>query len=95
MASGTWPAAAKTNLLVMRTMMQASVQEAAQKVSQLLGPARGLNVLVNNAGIAVAGPVEVMSMDEWRAVFEVGAGGSSCLKVNMHTTHLRWRPVHT
>lgn len=38
------------------------------------GP-RGLDALVNNAGVGAGGPVEYVSLDEWRFVFEVNLFG--------------------
>ena len=35
----------------------------------------GLDGLVNNAGIAVGGPIEVLGVDEWRRQFEVNVFG--------------------
>lgn len=40
-----------------------------------LGPDRGLAALVNNAGIAVAGPLEFLSVDDIRRTFEVNVIG--------------------
>ena len=39
-----------------------------------VGPA-GLDGLVNNAGIAVAGPIEFLPLDEWRRQFDVNVLG--------------------
>lgn len=35
----------------------------------------GLDALVNNAGVAAAGPVEVLDIDDWRGVFETNFFG--------------------
>jgi NAD(P)-dependent dehydrogenase (short-subunit alcohol dehydrogenase family) len=48
---------------------QADIQAAATRV----GP--GLAALVNNAGIAVNGPIESVELDEWRRQFEINLFG--------------------
>jgi len=48
---------------------EADVAAAAERVG------RGLHVLVNNAGIAVSGPVEVVPVEEWRRQLEVNLLG--------------------
>jgi len=50
------------------------VADAAQAVAEAVGPA-GLAGLVNNAGIVVAGPVELLPLDAWRRQFEVNLIG--------------------
>jgi len=50
------------------------VAEAAKTVAEAVGPA-GLAGLVNNAGIAVAGPLELLPLDAWRKQFEVNLVG--------------------
>jgi NAD(P)-dependent dehydrogenase (short-subunit alcohol dehydrogenase family) len=42
-------------------------------VAQRVGPS--LDALVNNAGIAVNGPIEVLPVDEWRRQFEINLIG--------------------
>jgi NAD(P)-dependent dehydrogenase (short-subunit alcohol dehydrogenase family) len=51
-----------------------SIATAAKKVGELLG-ARGLDGLVNNAGIGIAVPVEAVSMDALRRSFEIDVFG--------------------
>jgi NAD(P)-dependent dehydrogenase (short-subunit alcohol dehydrogenase family) len=51
-----------------------SVAAAADEVRQTVG-AGGLFGLVNNAGIAVCGPIEFVSIDQWRQQFEVNLFG--------------------
>ena len=53
---------------------QAAVREAALQVEAVLGGAT-LAGLVNNAGIAVAGPLLHLSIDEWRKQLEVNLTG--------------------
>lgn len=48
----------------------AAIRRAAAAVSREVGPA-GLNGLVNNAGITVAGPLELLPLDGLRKQFEV------------------------
>jgi NAD(P)-dependent dehydrogenase (short-subunit alcohol dehydrogenase family) len=52
----------------------ASVRAASERVHQLLGdcPLAGL---VNNAGIAAGGPIELLDLEEMRRVFEVNVIG--------------------
>jgi NAD(P)-dependent dehydrogenase (short-subunit alcohol dehydrogenase family) len=52
----------------------ASIASAAEKIRELTGPP-GLRALVNNAGIVVPGPVEFLSIDDWRRQFEVNVFG--------------------
>lgn len=51
-----------------------SIDAAACEIAAKLGDA-GLTALVNNAGIAVGGPVEYLPIDEWRRQFEVNVIG--------------------
>jgi NAD(P)-dependent dehydrogenase (short-subunit alcohol dehydrogenase family) len=53
---------------------QASIAAAAEEVGAATGGA-GVAGLVNNAGIAVSGPVEHVAIDEWRRQFEVNTFG--------------------
>lgn len=53
---------------------QAHIDTLAQTVQSLVGKA-GLWGVVNNAGIAVAGPVEFVPIDAWRHQFEVNVIG--------------------
>jgi NAD(P)-dependent dehydrogenase (short-subunit alcohol dehydrogenase family) len=52
----------------------ASIQAAAQTIAAALGTEECL-ALVNNAGIAVAGPLEILPLDELRRQFEVNVFG--------------------
>jgi NAD(P)-dependent dehydrogenase (short-subunit alcohol dehydrogenase family) len=53
---------------------QETIDEATRAVREAVGPA-GLAGLVNNAGIAVTGPVELLSVAELRRQFEVNVFG--------------------
>lgn len=53
---------------------EAAVQQAAAKVAQQIGD-QGLFALINNAGIAIGGPILHLSLDEWRRQFEVNVFG--------------------
>ncbi len=52
----------------------ASIAAAVHTVKAMVGE-QGLAGLVNNAGIAVAGPVEALPLSEWRRQFEVNIFG--------------------
>jgi NAD(P)-dependent dehydrogenase (short-subunit alcohol dehydrogenase family) len=52
----------------------ASVDAASKEIGTRVGD-RGLTALVNNAGIAVGGPVEYIPIEEWRRQFEVNVIG--------------------
>src|SRR5215469_18875207 len=52
----------------------ASIKSAAAAVAEALG-GEGLSGLVNNAGIAIAGPLEFLPIDELRNQFEVNVIG--------------------
>ncbi len=51
-----------------------SIAEAAESVRRIAGSS-GLLGLVNNAGIGVIGPIECVSVEEWRRQFEVNLFG--------------------
>lgn len=52
----------------------ASVAQAAQQIEKSLG-GRGLNALLNNAGIGITAPVEHTSPDQLRNIFEINLFG--------------------
>jgi NAD(P)-dependent dehydrogenase (short-subunit alcohol dehydrogenase family) len=52
----------------------ASIQAAAIQVGETTG-AQGLTALVNNAGISVNGPLELVPLADWRRQFEVNFFG--------------------
>lgn len=52
----------------------ASIASAAAEIHQRVGTA-GLSGLVNNAGVCFFGPVETVSIDEWRKQFEINVFG--------------------
>lgn len=53
---------------------EATILAASHTVRAMMGEA-GLAGLVNNAGIGVAGPIEVLPLDDWRRQFEVNVFG--------------------
>jgi NAD(P)-dependent dehydrogenase (short-subunit alcohol dehydrogenase family) len=53
---------------------EAQVNDVLAKIDELLGE-DGLDGLVNNAGISVGGPIEILPLDEWRRLFEVNLLG--------------------
>ena len=52
-----------------------SEQEIERLAESVSGHWGGLDVLVNNAGIAIAGRTDETSMEEWRRIFEVNSFG--------------------
>lgn len=52
----------------------ASIQRGTAEIATALDGA-GLTALVNNAGIAIGGPVEYLAVEEWRRQFEVNVIG--------------------
>ena len=71
----------------------ASIDRARNKVEELTGES-GLLGLFNNAGIAVAGPVEHVSADEWRRQFEVNVIGHVALTQAMLPLIRRYVAAH-
>jgi len=53
---------------------EASVETAVRHVDEAVG-AEGLQGLVNNAGVARAGPIEHLPLDEWRSQLDVNVIG--------------------
>ena len=51
-----------------------SVEQAAKEIDAALGGS-GLTAVINNAGVAIGGPVEYLALDEWRRQFEVNVIG--------------------
>ncbi len=51
-----------------------SIGRAIDKVSAIVGEC-GLSSLINNAGITVAGPVELLDVQQWREQYEVNVLG--------------------
>lgn len=60
--------------LQMDITSQEQIEAAVQKVAALVQN-KGLHALVNNAGIAVAGPVEFLPLENWRWQMEVNVIG--------------------
>ena len=50
------------------------IEAATRRIHEECGP-RGLNALVNNAGVAIAGPLEFLPIDELRRQLEVNVTG--------------------
>jgi NAD(P)-dependent dehydrogenase (short-subunit alcohol dehydrogenase family) len=51
-----------------------SVTIAVKQITELVGE-NGLTGVVNNAGISVAGPIEFVSLEDWRRQFEINVFG--------------------
>jgi len=51
------------------------ITAAGRSVAEALGPEGGLNALVNNAGVIMPGPLEFMSVERVRKMFEVNTIG--------------------
>ncbi len=54
---------------------QESIEAAVEALSQAVG-SNGLHGLVNNAGMAVIGPIETLTTDDWRRQFDVNLFGT-------------------
>ncbi|MFN2613100.1 MAG: SDR family oxidoreductase [Solirubrobacterales bacterium] len=67
-------AAGDLTSLIIDVTKPASIARAEATVSRMAG-ARGLAALVNNAGIAVAGPLELLPLDDFRHSLEVNLTG--------------------
>jgi NAD(P)-dependent dehydrogenase (short-subunit alcohol dehydrogenase family) len=67
-----------------------SVAAAATFVEARVGD-RGLDGLVNNAGVAVSGPVELVPLDEWRRQLEVNLIGQVAVTQTLLPALLRRR----
>ncbi|WP_224490354.1 SDR family oxidoreductase [Robertkochia flava] len=61
--------------LVFDTTSDEGIAGALEQVKEVLGPDRGLDVLVNNAGISVNGPMAYIAVDEFRHQLEVNVLG--------------------
>lgn len=60
--------------LIIDVTHQRTIDDAAAAVEEAVGP-RGLAGLLNNAGIAVTGPVEYLELDRYRQQFEINYFG--------------------
>ncbi len=68
------PTPGRIHPLVLEVTEASSIQAARATLATALGE-RGLQVLVPNAGLAVAGPVEGVSLEDWRRQWEVNVLG--------------------
>ena len=73
-------AAASTDLapLILDVTQTEQVTAAAEQVNNLVGEG-GLDGLVNNAGISIAGPLEFVPLELWRRQLEVNVLGQVCV----------------
>lgn len=67
-------ASAALTLLELDVTRLESIQQAARRIESDLAPS-GLQGLVNNAGIATAGPLECIAGEQWRRLLEVNVIG--------------------
>ena len=58
--------------------VQSSVQTAVESLTNEVGT-KGLFALVNNAGIALGGPIETIHLDDWQRQFDVNLFGTAAL----------------
>jgi NAD(P)-dependent dehydrogenase (short-subunit alcohol dehydrogenase family) len=70
----TSPAAGKLCPLILDVTREQEIASAIDRVSDQVG-SNGLWALVNNAGIVVPGPVEYLSLADWRKQFDVNFFG--------------------
>ena len=68
------PAANRVVPLMLDVTRSDQIGSAFEKAAELTG-SDGLWTLVNNAGIAVPGPLEYLSLDDWRRQFDVNFFG--------------------
>ena len=66
---------ARLEIIPLDVTDQVSIDAAVSHTSQLAGP-DGLRIVINNAGIAVPGPVEHITAAEWRRQFDVNFFGA-------------------
>jgi NAD(P)-dependent dehydrogenase (short-subunit alcohol dehydrogenase family) len=69
-----WKNVPRVTPLLIDVAKEQSIVDACKEVSHIIGKAQEVH-LVNNAGIAVAGPVEGVSLSRWREQFEVNVFG--------------------
>lgn len=69
-----WKNTPRVTPLTIDVAKEESIVASCKEVSDLLSKAKEVS-LVNNAGIAVAGPVEGVSLSRWREQFEVNVFG--------------------
>ena len=75
LAAPTWPSDAEDRL--MRAALDVSDEAAVQKtVAGIAAKWGGVNVLVNNAGLAIGGSLPEYDVATWRKVYEVNATGT-------------------
>lgn len=67
-------AAAKLRSILLDVADSSSIAAAAEQINQIVGQ-EGLLGVVNNAGIGIGGPVEFVSLEDWRRQFEVNVFG--------------------
>jgi NAD(P)-dependent dehydrogenase (short-subunit alcohol dehydrogenase family) len=60
--------------VILDVTSESDIEAVAKEIDAATGPA-GLDGLVNNAGVAMGGPIEFLELDEWRNQFEVNVFG--------------------
>lgn len=69
-----WKGNAKITSVLLDVTKEETIQSARKELDAKLRAAKEVS-LVNNAGIAVAGPIEAVSLEKWREQFEVNVFG--------------------
>ncbi|MEV4753829.1 SDR family NAD(P)-dependent oxidoreductase [Micromonospora sp. NPDC049559] len=72
--TGTLSGLGNVRLVPVDVTDPASVADAADEIGRVVG-ARGLHAVINNAGVIVQGPLELLPPDELRRQFEVNTFG--------------------
>jgi NAD(P)-dependent dehydrogenase (short-subunit alcohol dehydrogenase family) len=67
-------ASARLTVLMLHVTDAAQISAAAEEINEKVG-SKGLDALINNAGIAVPGPLETLPIDDFRRQIEINLTG--------------------